>query len=653
MKRDEQTGSFEAPGFLRNLDSRLGLFYEGLHNSDDDSDLDDSEGRYEIEDKMAQGGLKDIYRAFDRRSQRYVAMACIREDQKATFTASFIREAHLTALLEHPNIIPVYDVEEGENPFFTMKIIQGENLSSILFKDSSRFSRNQLLRSFVQICSAVSYAHSRGVVHLDLKPENIRIDKYGEVLLHDWGLSKRLFIPKDDSNLLVVDKVDSEKIIKGTPSYMAPEQFSPDKKVTDERTDIFSLGCILYSILTRQTPFNDSLEIKGRQLTEPISKDRNIPESLNAVTVKALQENPDERYQSAEELKLELERYLDGFPTKAEDAHFIKQLFLVVKRNKFICSILLLSSLILISVVSVFIGKLKSSEAQTKAAFVKAQKAQKNAELSLAQAKENFDMYFKEKEQRLELSEISSESLLKANIKTDIASYNDAMQHLKAALKVSPDNPAVYSKIVLLNIFYEKFDKALENYPKSDKRPFIAKAIEVIKNFAAHFDKKRPLSDEHFFQLIEELHKTANKWIVGNILVSRQMRTKGREEHLSFIKSTFKALNKKQADWPWDYQSNDGVIFRHLTLREDKKNYSLLGLAACKISSLDICRLKNIYLNDLSFAFINKLNVYGARLHGLQNIKRIHGLEEIIVRKGQLSEEEKAFLSFIKITELE
>ena len=123
----------------------------------------------------------------------------------------------------------------------------------------------------MKICDAISYAHSRGVVHLDLKPDNVCIDSFGEVFVYDWGMALRLYIPEEDMNFLSPDIQGVSNECKGTPAFMAPEQLDPNNKVVDERTDIFSLGGLLYSILTKEVPFDVKSFNSKRELI-PLSK---------------------------------------------------------------------------------------------------------------------------------------------------------------------------------------------------------------------------------------------------------------------------------------------------------------------------------------------------------------------------------------------
>ena len=155
------------------------------------------EDRYDKGSVVNQGGMKKILKTIDSLTNRPVAKAVLIDFEDADKAESFLREARLTAALEHPNIIPVYDigVDDTQGPFFTMKLVGGKNLAEILKKmskeqEQSNYSLRDLLTIFLKICDAIHYAHSKGILHLDLKPENIQIGDYGEVLVCDWGLAK-------------------------------------------------------------------------------------------------------------------------------------------------------------------------------------------------------------------------------------------------------------------------------------------------------------------------------------------------------------------------------------------------------------------------------------------------------------------------------
>lgn len=651
--KDPSHFNFEVPEVCYNLNERLGTFYYEM-NSQTESSEEKLEGksRYKIKEKIASGGLKDIFRAFDKKSCRNVAIAFLREDLELTENLeSFIRECKITALLEHPNIIPVYDVDEQEKPFFTMKLVHGEDLSFYIFKNPEILSRNELLRIFLKICDAISYAHSRGVVHLDIKPENIRIDNYGEVLVHDWGLSKRIFIPEGDENKLPKDSITISSYITGTPSYMAPEQFDPTE-ICDERTDIFSLGSLLFSILTFTSPFSSDINVESRKYTHPSHINPNIPQSLCAIVEKSLKKEPCKRYQTVNEMKVDIKCYLDGFPTTAEKASFLTQLHLLFKRNKKICLNILCSLMIIIALISVFITKIKDSEVKTKQALAEAQKAKIKTEKALNESRENFDLFVKEKAYVKEVSQVSSASLSLADIMPNRVNYRTSMQQLETALKISPYNEEIHRRKLLLHLYHEEFEKAFNEYNYSTHPEFISSAIEVILHLKLqNSNKKLPIDD--FINLIKHLRASNCNWIANVLCLSRVNYTKGKEHHLKLMEALFKVSNLHQEKWNFEYKSEDGVLFSYFKIKDAHKIYSYCALSGRYISILDVSNAKNFFTSDIALVYIKKIIAYNVKIHDVKKLKRVDGLEEIIVKKGQLSKEEKESLSFLKITELD
>ncbi len=344
------------------------------------------EGKYAIVGGIGVGGMKSIVRASDRDTGRDVAMAEMREEKKKGFSKQFVREARLAANLEHPNIVPVHEIgiKKDGSPYFTMKLVRGENLAYIIDRlddeksfYSKQFNLHHRLRIFIKVCDAIAFAHSRGVIHLDLKPENVQIGEFGEVLVLDWGLAK-LIGSQDDEDEPPQDnqtknppndrplmerigngsvEITMDGVIKGTPGYMAPEQVAGKNKEKDERTDIYALGAILYSLLTFQKPVDgDNPQIMMLNTLEgniPTPRkrapDKNIPKSLEAVVVKALALRKENRYQTVKELSNDIDAFLGGFATSAEKATLLKRLVLMVKRHKALASVV--TALIAISFV--------------------------------------------------------------------------------------------------------------------------------------------------------------------------------------------------------------------------------------------------------------------------------------------------------------
>ena len=392
------------------FDYSLSRFYDALPPSEDPnaessvySQVRQLQERYEFLESVGTGGTKQIDRVLDHRTNTEVAMARPREDLGERAYETFLTEARLTARLKHPNIITVHDVsiDDQKCPFFTMELKVGDSLSTILKKLSQddvdyslRYNRDTLLGMFVRLCDAVAYAHSQKVLHLDLKPANVQVGQFGGVQLCDWGLARVMGVADDDAG---------DGMIKGTPGYMAPEQVQADAKSV--QTDIYALGGILYAILTYQAPHRGTEEdilqstVKG-SLVPPAQAypDRTIPESLNAVAVKAMAVNPEERYQGVEELQREVRRYLGGYATRAENAGVRRLLQLLYRRNRTLCWSIGTAVAVIVIGTGLFIDQLRLSEGR-------ALEQKAIAELAQRKAEENFILYKEQTKESLKLAE--------------------------------------------------------------------------------------------------------------------------------------------------------------------------------------------------------------------------------------------------------
>jgi len=318
--------------------------------------------KYEQVKAVGQGGMKSILKVRDRDTMRNLAMAVLpgKLDNDRTHWHRFVHEARITANLEHPNIVPIHDIgeEQSGSPYFTMKLLEGENLANIIIglrdgneKFRGRYDLPHLLQIFLKVCNAIDFCHSKGIIHLDIKPENIQVGDFGEVLVLDWGLAKIVgneedaadAIPGWFADLPVLDHgqtMDGE--VKGTPGYMAPEQAAGRNQEKDERTDIYSLGAILYCILTWTKPISGKSVKKivedtvFGKLIHPSqrSPDKFIPNALEAVTLKAMAVEPEGRYQNVEALIKDIEAFTGGYATIAEKASWFRQLGLWIRRHK-------------------------------------------------------------------------------------------------------------------------------------------------------------------------------------------------------------------------------------------------------------------------------------------------------------------------------
>jgi tetratricopeptide (TPR) repeat protein len=310
---------------------------------------------------VAAGGMGMIHEARQTVMGRKVAMKVMLHAWHERSVGRFLDEARITGMLEHPNIVPVHElgVDEEGQLFYTMKFVRGVTLAEVVAglglgrpEAAQKYPLATLLTVFQKVCDAVAFAHSRGVWHRDLKPENIMIGDYGEVLVMDWGLAKEAGFGRPepaDENDAPVDGAPGgtmEGTVLGTPTYMAPEQARGEVSEVDQRADVYALGAILHEILYLQPP------VRGADRDELVRKvgegllDRpeprptrhlpaqRVPESLAAVSRKAMAFRPDERYQQVPDLQADITAYQSGFATSAEQAGAAKQFALFVKRNR-------------------------------------------------------------------------------------------------------------------------------------------------------------------------------------------------------------------------------------------------------------------------------------------------------------------------------
>lgn len=338
-------------------------------------------GFYAIEGVVATGGMGAILRAYDNNLQRPVALKVMLNSADATDSSiySFVAEAQITGQLEHPNIVPLHDIGVSADGtiYYTMKLISGRTLREILKKIRDgdeeaieKYPIDKLLTIFQKICDAMAYAHACTVVHRDLKPDNIMVGEFGEVLILDWGLAKVL-TPEGDAHDKATEGSEFDGDlpggadgfatmagqVKGTPNYMAPEQAEGRVADIDNRTDLYALGGILYCILTLHPPITGAnldeilTRVTSSQIVPPLDYNKaevqnptglpaphcpegKIPSALSAVAMKCMAYERDDRYMFCEALQGDIQLYQSGYATAAEDAGFFTQAKLLLSRNK-------------------------------------------------------------------------------------------------------------------------------------------------------------------------------------------------------------------------------------------------------------------------------------------------------------------------------
>ena len=564
-------------------------------------------GFYTLEGVVATGGMGAVLKAQDNNLARTVALKVMLNSAEANEQTvfSFVAEAQITGQLEHPNIVPLHDIGVAADGtiYYTMKLIEGRTLRDIL-KDIregnadtiQRFPISRLLTIYQKVCDGIAYAHSRGVIHRDLKPDNVMVGEFGEVLVLDWGLAKVLPAPGEAdteeqgpefTGPLGAAGADAMATmagqVKGTPNYMAPEQAEGRVSDIDTRSDIYALGGILYYVLTMQPPvtganldeiltrvtsgditspstFNSKPIENPSGKTAPHCPDGTIPDALSAVTMKCMARERENRYQTIEELQADIAAYQGGYATRAQDANVFTLLKLLLQRNKKEV-FMALGTVILIFLVALgFLGKVKLSE-------IKAQDALKEA---------------KQKVEELRNTAPSFAAVAEGDLRK--LQFTNAMVNIEQAIKLDPTNASFYNIQGNILTSLQEFDKARNAFEAAKELdPRLTAAIRssvVLAGVLKDNTDFKKLKTENYRQLYE------------------LMRDQSRLEEAGLMFAKFAAGDTRILD---SFRKNlaAGGIRPELLERETSGEFHL-NLAGLKISSLKALTLIPLTTLNLS-----------------------------------------------------
>lgn len=603
--------------------------------------------RYESAEFLAKGGMKQIFKVYDARCKREVAMATLHDDAPVELCDPLIHEAWLTAQLDHPNIITIHDVgvNSRKRPYFTMDLKSGDSLGELLDKLDlgapdihSRYPLESLLQMFVKVCDAIAYAHSIQVLHLDLKPANIQVGEYGEVLVCDWGLG-RVYQREDEIEferlLLNSDLLSSNTLfgeVRGTPGFMSPEQIEKDCD-PDTRSDVYQLGCILYSILTLQCPVegepSEALEkaVLG-EITPPRQRtpDRNIPASLEAVVLKAMAVDPKCRYPSVESLGQEVRRYLTGFATQAEHAGVLTQLGFLYKRNKRFCITVLCSALVILFVALWSYWKMAEKERIASA-------ARRQAEQTLA-------LYEAGKDEQEKLSMQNAQSVERAVIEMHLAAdERTAELLLLAALAAEPDNPVYLRSMGEHYFIAQRFNQATEYLDRGEKRD--DEPDQLICDLAHEYAELKPNDDQRLTtdQMLGLLRRIEDfNGFEAMIVLNDQNSRVVPSQRAAIIEEHLRSINPNWRDgwFEYDFASSRLRVGGKGLKRLSESGSILAGLQPkhLDISSSDIREL----WKETGYA-IEILDVRGCPIDPSFLLRFLH-LKMLITHPGQLTPEQ-------------
>lgn len=592
------------------------------------NEIRDLKERYGKGSFIDEGGMKKVHKVEDKSTGRYVAMAMLK-DNSPKQQERFLREARLTATLEHPNIMPVYDIgiSGGNEPFFSMKLTSGRSLDTI-YKEKNKdgdWPLIQRLNLFLAVCEAISYAHSRNVVHLDIKPHNILVGDFGEVLVIDWGLGKILFDEEEEEDSDSIDpaffnEMTLDGFIKGTPGYMAPEQIDKSLGDRDKQTDIYALGGILHYLLIGKAPVTgkDLEEIFAKTLKSEITTaDQSPPQALQAVALKALSLSKEDRFSSVDEIRNDIEAFMSGYATSAENAGFIKNFILLMKRHKVIAA----SALIILVLTSLFIIRLRKSEKYSR---------------------ELLSLYEAEKKQTEMISKEASPHLVSKAVRNLYAyEYSLCLENASTAVKRDPENPSAWEILAHCHFYTQEFNSAAKAFAKAPKRKLNETLLKLAQKYGENKDDSERLPSEKFISLLRRIPTTQLK---RTLYRNEVLNYRNVADHMKIIKEMLFINNPHLDTVFFHYENRNGKNFLDLTGNENMDQIGCIRLMPLHVLNVEGLSLPNRETLQLRGMPLEELNIAGTLIDNYSFLESIPNLKRLTISKGSCGPERLAEL---------
>ncbi|MFG0289935.1 MAG: protein kinase [Rhodopirellula sp. JB044] len=661
---------------------RLGTVAHELYRASFEADQDEQKGenpsgdlnplyntmrkirsRYSDPEFAGRGGMKEVYRVYDAKTARHVALARPLAKHGDDHFDAFLREAHLTARLQHPSVIDVYDIgvdEEGK-PFFTMEFKRGQSLKDIV-QDLSQGKRTDefLLRTrlgwFLRICEAVAYAHSRRVLHLDIKPGNIQIGEFGDAKLCDWGLG--VVVPdkcglRDSEVLLDPDLYGPLFVdVRGTPAYMAPEQKRRQTKKT-VYMDIYALGCVLHELVFLKPCVDGECDV------------RMVDPGLIAIIEKATADDPASRYDDAQSLHDDVSRCLNGFSPAVESANLLREMGLFWRRHREACVTVLCASLALAIFVAYFVWQLNTRHQMAEAARVKAvesrlaaldakveaEEARRFAEDSLAKyvAKKNEAELLVKKRQEAIISMMTGRVCDIALVSGSgyAEAIEMAIKHYDDLVADAPEhNPRLWRDKFWLHFLSQDFGAAVGLLDEG--RKVDADLAVLAREYVLQCNEEGYLPTEQFCDLLLNLVSRKTRLALVHRMIEFDQRfPRSMEERLQIVSQWVRINNNHSPEIEVSYSPDSQSI----RLKGPIKRLSIrIGLdrlsASVKVNLLQSLRpirldLRETEIHDLSELAKMELMQVDIRQTPVKDLRPLHAirsLRTVIVGKDQLPE---------------